>query len=103
MNENKSVMDKIFIEEATDALILFDCLENTIHKIGTLITNLARNYKVPVVIVNQVAAYIDQPYESFGRTVVPCFGIALSNYVHTRIFVRRTDKMIKETVSSDNY
>jgi len=140
MNENRNVMDKIFIEEATDALILFDCLENkipqmcahnkvglividsiagplrseytgdnwkektaTIHKIGTLITNLARNYNVPVVIVNQVTAYIDQPYESFGRSVVPCFGIALSNYVHTRIFVSRTDKMIKETVSSEHY
>jgi len=69
----------------------------TLHKVGSIISTLARNLKIPIVIVNQVTAYIDQPYESFDRSVVPCFGIALSNYIHTRIFVTRTDKMIRKT------
>lgn len=72
----------------------------TIHKIGTAITKLARQLDVPIIVVNQVTAYIDQPYESFGRAVVPCFGVALANYIHTRIFVKRTDNVIKRVVES---
>lgn len=74
----------------------------TVHRLGSTISNIARKVNVPVIIVNQVTAYMDQPYESFGRTVVPCFGVAFSNYVNTRIFVTRTENVIKKTVASTN-
>ena len=43
-----------------------------------------------------MTAVIDQPYESFRRKLVPCFGLSFANYVHTRIFLTRADLVIKE-------
>ena len=40
---------------------------------------------------------IDQAYESFGRNVLPCFVSSFANYVHTRIFLARTDMVIKDS------
>ena len=34
--------------------------------------------------------------ESFGRSLVPCFGLAFASYVHSRIFLERSDVIIKQ-------
>jgi hypothetical protein len=39
---------------------------------------------------------MDQAQESFGRSVVPCFGLAFASYVHTRIFLERSDNVIQQ-------
>ena len=51
------------------------------------------------VVTNQVTAVIDQIHETFGRDMVPCFGMNWSNYVHTRLFISKTDLILK---SHDN-
>jgi len=67
-----------------------------VHKIGQALHHLAATYDMPVIVSNQVTALIDQAVEmSYGHPVVPCFGLAFSTYVHTRIFVERTDQVIK--------
>ena len=38
---------------------------------------------------------------SYGHPVAPCFGLAFSAYVHTRIFVERTDQVIKTSNQED--
>ena len=38
---------------------------------------------------------------SYGHPVAPCFGLAFSSYVHTRIFVERTDQVIKTSNQED--
>ena len=48
-----------------------------------------------ILVFVQVTAVIDQPHESFDRKVVPCFGLAFANYIHSRIFLSRTDLVIK--------
>ena len=50
------------------------------------------------VVTNQVTAVIDQIHENFGRDILPCFGMNWSNYVHTRLFITKTDLILK----SDN-
>ena len=50
-------------------------------------------------VTNQVTAVIDQIHETFGRDMVPCFGMNWSNYVHTRLFISKTDLILK---SHDN-
>ena len=52
-----------------------------------------------IVVTNQVTAVIDQIHENFGRDIVPCFGMNWSNYVHTRLFITKTDLILK---SHDN-
>jgi hypothetical protein len=42
-----------------------------------------------------VTAVFGQKQENFGRDHLPCFGLTWSNYVHTRIFLVRTDLVIK--------
>jgi len=73
-----------------------------IHTIGRAIHTLAVNFNVPVIMANQVSAVIDQGWEtSYGHPVAPCFGLAFSAYVHTRIFVERTDQVIKTSNQED--
>ena len=38
---------------------------------------------------------MDQLHENFGRTVLPCFGLNWASYVHTRVFLSRTDLILK--------
>jgi len=71
---------------------------NHVHKLGQALHQLASSLQVPVVVANQVTALIDQSVESYGhQKVVPCFGLAFTTYVHTRIFLERTDLVITGT------
>ncbi len=94
-----------------------------LHRIGYLLNAISRKYNIPVVVTNQVnllyfcdynfdteldiflwqvSALIDQKQESFGRNVVPCFGLAWSGYIHSRIFIARTDNIINKSEPSSS-
>ena len=68
-----------------------------VHKLGQALNHLARTLDVPVVIANQVTAYMDQVSHHYGHPVVPCFGLTFTNYIHTRIFLERTDLVITDS------
>ena len=68
----------------------------SIHKLGVLLNSLARRLSIPIVVTNQVTALIDQKVNTFGRSnVVCCFGMSWANYVHTRIFIGKTGKIVE--------
>ena len=66
-----------------------------IHRIGFRLNELARILNIPVLVCNQVTAVIDQKQMNFGRSVLPCFGLSWTNYVHTRIYLHRTPLTIE--------
>ena len=74
-----------------------------LHKMGRTLHNISRILDVPIVVTNQVTAVFDQIHENFGRPVLPCFGVTWTNYVHTRIYLSRTDLVMKneKTLTED--
>ena len=69
-----------------------------IHKMGFHLNKISRTLNIPVLVTNQVTAVFTQKQANFGRDVLPCFGLSWTCYVHSRIFLRRTEL----TVKSDN-
>ena len=66
-----------------------------IHKLGIILHKLSRFLDIPIIVTNQVTAVMDQLHENFGRPVLPCFGLNWASYVHTRLFLSRTDLILK--------
>ena len=72
-----------------------DLRAHSIHKLGVLVNKIARDLSIPIVVTNQVTAVFDQKQENFGRSILPCFGLSWTCYVHTRMYVGKTGMTVQ--------
>jgi len=105
MKSNEKI--SLVIIDSVAALIRYDADLGTvvergglIHKLGQTIIDIANNYNVALVTVNQVTDLVEDkscsPY-SWGRRQVPSLGHAWSQYPHTRLWVTKTKLVLSNT------
>ena len=72
-----------------------DLRAHSIHKLGVLVNKIARDFSIPIVVTNQVTPVFDHKQETFGRSILPCFGLSWTCYVHTRMYVGKTGMTVQ--------
>jgi len=95
---------KLIILDSITAIIrgdkdIEDVSERTdvLSHIGQRLQDLCHEYKLSVLVVNQVSSAIDFPGHTYGRKVIPSLGPSWTAFINTRLFVSKSEYLVGQS------